>query len=112
MRWYNVSTVYEFFNNIFPVGCGRPYLNLYPMPIYDIPNPNKIACYTSDTIPNTITVTSINSVSNLTTPSNLPQIIVMNYYDHNTQHTTNIDKSFHGRGEIGYHSRLHDGIRL
>ena len=33
MRDYNNRTVYDCFNNPFPVGCGITYLNLLPMPI-------------------------------------------------------------------------------
>ena len=81
------------------------------MPIDDIPRPNIKFCYNSGPLPYAIYDTSENSVSNLTTPYNYPQVIVMYYDDPNTHHTIMIYKHFRGRGGIGYSYRMHDGIK-
>ena len=71
----------------FPVICGRQALNTPPMPIDYIDQPNKIDHYTSDSLLASVSVTYGNTVSNLTTPSDSPQVIVLNYDDTNTNLT-------------------------
>ena len=41
MREYNYKTVYEYFNNSFPIDCSISYLNLPPMPLVEIYRPKK-----------------------------------------------------------------------
>ena len=101
MREYNDRKFYDFFNNPFPFYCGSPDLNLSPMPMGDSPHPNKRARYTSDPLPDSISVTSVNNVSTLTTPSGYPQVIVINYYDPKNHHTIMSEKPFCFRGGGG-----------
>ena len=111
IREYNDSTVYEFLNNSLPVGCCRLSFNIPPMNIYDIPHPKKIYRYNPYPLPYTISFASRNYIITLNTPSNPPQVIVLIYDDNNTHHTVMRDNPIFGRGKIGYHYRLHDGIR-
>ena len=78
--------------------------------IYDSPRLKVRAYYASDTLPDAISVTSVNNAINLTTPSDSPQFIFLNYDDPNTHHTIISDNPLRGRGEGGYCSRIHDGI--
>ena len=87
MRGYNDKTVYDCFNNPFMDNFLRKYLNIPPMPIGNITCPNKTSHYTSEPLPAKIYVTSEKYVSTLTTPSNPPQFILINYDDTNTHHT-------------------------
>ena len=73
-----------------------------PCPLMIAPRLNKIARYTSDSLPDVIYVTSGNYVSNLDSPSESPQLIVLNYNNPNTHHTITSYKPFHIRGKIGY----------
>ena len=110
-REYNTRKVYEFLNNPFPTDCGSPYLNLPPITIDYSPRPVKIPQYNPDLIPDTISVASENSVSNLTTPYDSVQVLVLN--SDNPIHHAAVNKynSFHIRLKIGYGSRQCNGIR-
>ena len=92
-------TVYDCFNDPFPVDCGITYLNLPPIPMYDITRPPKIAWYTPDMIPSGISVTFRNSDSNFTAPSESPQVILLTSNDTNTWHIITRDNPGHDRGE-------------
>ena len=81
---YNNTTVYEWFNNPFKVDFVSPALNLPPIPVDDSIHLNKIYLYTSDPIPDNITVTSVKYVIMLTTPYNFPQLIFFKYDDPET----------------------------
>ena len=59
-REYNDRTVYDCFNNYFTADCGSPDLNLHPITIDDRPRPHKRSRYTSDMIPDNISVASEN----------------------------------------------------
>ena len=102
MRQYTDITVYDCFNNTFPVYGVSKDLNKPPIPIDDSPRPNKISRQTSDTLPYDIPVTSGNSVSKLSTPYDPPQVLVLNYDNPDTQHTITSDNAFRGRATIGY----------
>ena len=78
---YNDRSVYDWFNHFFPVYGSIPELNIHPITIDYSHFPSKISWYTSDMLPDSIYVTYGNSVSTLTTPSEYPQLLVMNYYD-------------------------------
>ena len=81
------------------------------MPIDDSFRPNKRSRYTPNPLPAAIYVASENSVSTLTTLSDSPQVIALNYYAPNTDHNTMRKKPGHATEKIGYCSRRHDGIR-
>ena len=98
---YNNRTVYDCFNNPFTADCGSPAMNLPPITIDDILTPPKRACYAPNLLPATISVASENSVSTLTTPSDLP----------NNLHVTKKDVTFFGRAKIGYCCSKHDKKR-
>ena len=68
-RDLKIRTVYDWLNNTFPDDCVIPDLNLPPINIEYRTLPYKILCYTSDLIPDAITVASEKYVSTLTTPS-------------------------------------------
>ena len=72
---YNNRTVYDCFNNPFTADFGSPAMNLYPITIYDRPPPHKRDQYTPDLLPSAISVASENYVSNLTNPSDSPDIL-------------------------------------
>ena len=101
-REYNNWTVYNCFNNTFPVYCGSTDLNLPLITIDDRPLLHKRSRYTSDLIVDTISVVSKNSVSSLTNPFDSPQHLLLTYYDHNSHHAMNKYNSYHGRVKIGY----------
>ena len=60
----------------------------------------KKACYTPDLLPAAISVASENSVSTLTTPSDLPDILPTDY--HNTLHVMEKYMPLEGRVHRGY----------
>ena len=73
---YNNRTVYDCFNNPFTADCGSPAMHLPPITIDDRPPPPpKRARYAPNLFPATISVASENSVSTLTTPSDLKDIL-------------------------------------
>ena len=109
MREYNDRTVYDCFNSPFSVDCGRSALNVPPIPIDDSPRLNKRYWYTSDPLPDAISVASRNSISMLTTSSYSPKILETNYNDPNTQRTITSDNPCRGRTGRGYCSRFHYG---
>ena len=74
---YNNRTVYDCFNNPFPDDFGRPYLNPPPITIDDRPRLHKRYRYTPDLLPDNIYVASEKYVSTLTTPSVLPQLLLL-----------------------------------
>ena len=108
----NDKAVYDCFKKNFPVDCGSPYLNLSPIPIYDSFIPNKISCCTPDMLPSDISIYSKRYVSTFTTPSESPQVILLNPYASNTDHIIMRDKPSHATDKMGYCSSLHYGIRL
>ena len=61
-----------------------PDFNLHPIPIDDSPHPNKSGQYTSDMLPDIISVASGNSSNVLTTPDDSLQLLVTNYDDTDT----------------------------
>ena len=72
---YNNRTVYECFNNPFTADFGSPAMHLPPITTDDRPPPHKRARYAPNLLPATISVASENSISTLTTPSDLPDIL-------------------------------------
>ena len=86
LREYNNRTVYDYLNIPFTDYFDIPYLNLPYIIIDDSTRLDKRACYTPDLLPAAISVASKNSVSTLTTPSDPPQVIVLNSDDTNTHH--------------------------
>ena len=91
MREYNYGTVYDSFNNTFPVDGVIPYLNLPPLPLMIFP----------------VYVTSGNSISMFTVPYDSPQLLVMYYDDSDTKNTTMKNKPFHISKKLGYCSKFH-----
>ena len=85
----NNSTVYDCFNNTFRSDFIIPDINLPPINIDDRSRPHKIACYTPYLLPDTISVASENSVSNLTTPSDSPHILLITSDNPNPPHIMN-----------------------
>ena len=75
------------------------------LPLIIFPDPQNISWYTSDPLPAAVSVTSVNSISMLTTPSDSPQLIVLYYDDPDTQHTTMSDNPLHISMKIGYCSK-------
>ena len=59
------------------------------MTIYYIPQPHKRSQYTTDKLPDAISVASEKSVSNFTTPSDSPQILLLNYDNIKPLHAIN-----------------------
>ena len=105
---YNNRTVYECFNNTFTVDCDSPALHLTPITIDDRPPPPKKARYAPNLLPATISVASENSVSTLTTPSDLPDILP--YYGHKTIHVLKNGLPVNGHVHRGYCCRKHGQI--
>ena len=64
-------------------------MNLPVITIDDRPRPHKIAHYTLDLLPYTISIVSENSVSTLNTTSDLPQLILLTSDDTNPTHEMN-----------------------
>ena len=71
---YNNRTFYDCFNNPFTSDFGSPAMHLPPITIDDRPPRHKRARYAPNLLPATIYVASEKSVSNLTTPSDFPDI--------------------------------------
>ena len=109
MREYNDRTVYNCLNNQFSVDYGNPALNIPPIPIDDITQPNKISQYNFDPLPAAIYFTSGKYFSGLTTPSDSPQFFEINSDDHDANHNIMKDNPIHGRKKRGYCSRFHGG---
>ena len=76
MREYRDRTFCECFNNPFPDDFVSLSLKIPHILVDDSPYPNKISQYTPGLLPDTIYAASVKSVINLTTPYDLPQIIV------------------------------------
>ena len=57
---YDNMTIYDWYKSNFPFYCGILSLNLFPRRIDYILHQNKIACYTPDTLPAAIYVSSKN----------------------------------------------------
>ena len=110
MRESNDRIIYDWFNNLLSVDCGSPALNFPHFAIDDSPHPNKRSRYTSDHLPDAISVTYGYYVSTLTTPSNSPKLLEPNYDDPDTLHTIMSGNPYHGRIKRGYWSRFHYGI--
>ena len=81
------------------------------MPIYDSFEPKKIACCTPDIIAYFISISSVNHVSNLNTPSLSLQVILLTSDDHDTYHIIIRDKHDHSTNRIGYWFRWNNVIR-
>ena len=79
--------VYGCSNNPFPYDFGSPALILPPIPIDDSPCLNKRFRFASDPLPDAIYSASVNYVIILTTPSEPPQVIPLNYFAPNTHNT-------------------------
>ena len=92
---YNNSTVYDCFDNPFTDEFGSPSFNLPPVTVNDIPLPHKRSQYTLDMLPATISVISVDSVSNFITLSYLPDLLPSD--GHNTLHVMNKYVPFQGR---------------
>ena len=109
IREYNERAVYDCFNNTFPADCGSPNLDIPPITIDDSTYLDKRAHYTPYLIPAAISFASENYVSNLTNPSDMPHVLVLNFDDPNPQHYINKDKPFHVKVKRGYCYRKCDG---
>ena len=105
---YNNRTVYQCLNNPFTADCGSLAMHLPPITIDDRPPPHKRARYDPNLHPATISVASENSVSTLTTTSDLPDIL-----------PTDVQKAIHvlkkgmpvnGHVQRGYCCRKHGQI--
>ena len=92
--------VYDCFNNPFTGEFGRSDSHLPPITIDDRTHPHKRARYTPDLLPAAISVSSENSVSTLTTPSDSPDLLPFD--DPNTLHVMKKVDSFQGRVQRGY----------
>ena len=112
MRECNDRTFYDWFNNLFSIDCGSPYLNFPHIPVDDSPRPNRMSWYTSDPLPAAISVTPGYYVSTLTTPSDSPQLLEPNYDDSENLHTIMNDNIFRGRMTRGYCSRFYYVIKF
>ena len=71
------------------------------MPIDDSPRLNRRSWYNPDPHPDAIYVASRNYVINFSTPSYPPQVILLNYYNPNTDHTSMGDKPVHDTDKKG-----------
>ena len=80
------------------------------MNIGDNFGPNKRARYTPDPLLSAIYVASGNYVNNLTTLSDSPQVILLNYDHHGTFHIIMRDKPVNATEKKNC-SRHHDGIK-
>ena len=106
---YKNRTVYECFNYHFTSDFVSPAMNLPPITIDDRPPPpHKIVQYTPYLLPSTIFVASENSDSNLTTPSDSPDILTTD--DTNNIYVMKKDDPYSGRLKRGYCFRKH-GIK-
>ena len=110
-REYNKSTFYDCFSNPFPSDCGSPSLNLPPITIDDRPCLDKRARYTPDLLPAVIYVASEKYVSTLTTPSDSPQLLLLNPDYPNPLHSMKKYEPYCGRIKRGYYSRKLDEKR-
>ena len=89
--YYNNRTVYYYFKDPFPTDFGSPYLNPPPINIDDSPYPDKRDRCIHDFLPDAISAASENSISNLTTPSDTPKVLVLTSNDLNPHNTTKKD---------------------
>ena len=96
---YRHRTVYYCFNNNFTAIFGSPDLRLPPINIDDRPPQHKIARYNPDLLLSDISVASENSVSTLTTPSDMPDLLPTN--DPTTIHVMNKYLTLEVRVNIG-----------
>ena len=107
---YNYRTVYDCFNNPFTAECVSPAMHIPPITIYDRPPPApKRARYSPNLLPATISVASENSVSTLTTPSYLPDILPTD--GQKNVHVLKKGLPVNGRVHRGYYCRKHGQIR-
>ena len=111
MREYNKISLHDCFNNPFSFDCSITALNFPPMPIDDSCRLKKRACYTPDQIPSAISAASGRSVSNLITPYDSPQVILLTSDAPDTEHIIMRDKLGRATEKRGYCSRRHDTIR-
>ena len=86
---YNNRTFYDCFNNPFPDHGVSPTFNLPLIARHYRPCLDKRYQYTPDMIPASISVTSENSISSLDTPSDYPQVLVLDSDDPNPHHSIN-----------------------
>ena len=108
VRDYNNSKVYYWFDNPFPSDYGILYLDLPPNTIYYRPCPDKRSRYNPDLIPAAISVASEIFVSNLTTSSDSPQLLLLTSEYPNPRHVVNKYESYRGRVKIEYCSSKRD----
>ena len=106
---YNNTTVYDCFNDPFPVEFGSPSMNIPPITIDDRPPLYKRAQYTRYLLPAAISVVSENSVRTLTTPSDSPDLLPTD--DLNTLHAMKKYFPLKFRFKIGYCCRKHGRTR-
>ena len=71
----NNRMVYDCLNNTFTYESFIPYLHLTPITIYYRTRPHKISQYTPNLPPAALSVSSDNSFSTFTTPSDSPDIL-------------------------------------
>ena len=106
---YNNRTVYDCFNNPFTANCGSTSMHIPPITIDDRPHPPKRARYAPNLLPATISVASENSVSTLTTPSDLTDILSTD--GQKNVHILKKGLPVNGRVHRGYCCRKHGRIR-
>ena len=106
---YNNRMVYDCFNDPFPAVFGFLALNLPPITIDDRPHPHKRARYTPNLLPAAIYVATENYVSNLTTPSDLLDLIPSGHP--NTLYVMKKYVPLTFRVKRGYWCRKHGQIR-
>ena len=106
---YNNRTVYDCFNTPFIADFGSPVMHLPPITIDDRPPPLKISRYAPNLLPSTISVASENSVSTLTTPSDLTYIFPTD--GQKNVHVLKKGLPVNGRVHRGYCCRIHGRSR-
>ena len=74
---YNNRMVYDYYNNLFLADFGSPDLNISPITIDDSNHPDKRSLYIPGLLSAAIFVAYKNSVSTLTNPSSLPQLLIL-----------------------------------
>ena len=103
--------VYDLLNNPFKADFGRIYVNLPPINIDDRPHPHKRAPNNPDLLTAAIYVVSEDSVSTLTTHSDLPRIFILTSAYLNPIHVINKEETYLVRVKKGYYCRKNDEKR-
>ena len=107
----NGKIYYEFFNNLFPVGCCSSYLKLPLVTIDDSFWPKKISCYNHGPLKADIYLACGKSINTLTAPPDYPKVIILNYDSPGTVHIIIGNITGHIKKKIIYCYMFHDGIR-